>query len=232
NANSGAAREVEVVFQNDTYSFSKTISLTQLGNNVLFADNFDWLAPLEELYSAANSGKVFGQSVEDNNTSGNAPNAYTVAGLKDGVFANEFAKQGYVDLNPSAKVIYPQHYYLKMGKTSYTTGLIIPDINLSATSNVEVKFNWACHRRVMDGVDETDPVDIVVEVRGTDDSVVYTSETLKTAQPLGKMEWQSAKVSLPNVAPGQRISIHPANMKPASGVVPRWYIDNIVVVSK
>ncbi|MGN1233920.1 MAG: BACON domain-containing protein [Candidatus Cryptobacteroides sp.] len=232
NANSGAARDVEVVFQNDTYSFSKTVSLTQLGSNVLFADNFDWLAPLEEVYSAANSGKVFGQSVEDNDTGANAPNAYTVAGLKDGVFTGAFADKGYVDLNPSAKVIYPQHYYLKMGKTGYTTGLVIPEINLSATSNVEVQFNWACHRRVVSGVDETDPVDIVVEVRGTDDSVVYTSETLKTTQPLGKMEWQSAKVSLPSVAPGQRIAIHPLDMKPGSKVVPRWYIDNIVVVSK
>ena len=229
NANSGAARDVEFVFQNDAYSFSKTISLTQLGNNVLFADNFDWLASLEELYSAANSGKVFGQSVEDNDPSGNAPNAYTVAGLKDGVFTGAFAEKGYVDLNPGAKVIYPQHYYLKMGKTGYTTGLVIPDINLSVTSNVEVQFNWACHRRVVSGVDETDPVDIVVEVMDADNSVVYTSETLKTTQPLGKMEWQSAKVSLPNVAPGQRIAIHPLDMKPGSKVVPRWYIDNIVV---
>lgn len=230
-ANSGATRDVEVVFQNDAYSFSKTVSLTQLGSNVLFADNFDWLAPLEELYSAANKGNVFGQSVEDNDTKGNAPNAYTAAGLKDGVFANELAKQGYVDLKPSLKVIYPQHYYLKMGKTGNATGLVIPDINLSTASDVEVQFNWACHRRVASGVDETDPVDIIVEVRNGDD-VVYTSETLKTTQPLGKMEWQSAKVSLPNVAPGQRIAIHPLDMAPGSDVVTRWYIDNIVVSSK
>ena len=230
-ANSGATRDVEVVFQNDAYSFSKTVSLTQLGSNVLFADNFDWLAPLEELYSAANSGKVFGQSVEDNNPDGNAPNGYTAAGLKNGVFTDEFAKQGYVDLKPSLKVIYPQHYYLKMGKTGNATGLVIPDINLSTASDVEVQFNWACHRRVASGVDETDPVDIIVEVRNGDD-VVYTSETLKTTQPLGKMEWQSAKVSLPNVAPGQRIAIHPLDMAPGSDVVTRWYIDNIVVSSK
>lgn len=230
-ANSGATRDVEVVFQNDTYSFSKTISLTQLGSNVLFADNFDWLASLEETYSAANSGKVFGQSVEDNNPDGNAPNGYTAAGLKNGVFTDEFAKQGYVDLKPSLKVIYPQHYYLKMGKTGNATGLVIPDINLSTASDVEVQFNWACHRRVVSGVDETDPVDIVVEVL-EGDAVVYTSETLKTTQPLGKMEWQSAKVSLPNVAPGQRIAIHPLDMAPGSDVVTRWYIDNIVVSSK
>lgn len=230
-ANSGVKRVVEVVFQNDKYSFNKTVSFNQLGTNVLFADNFDWLAPLEELYSAANSGKVFGQSVEDNDTDGNAPNAYTVAGLKDGVFTGEFAKQGYIDLNPTAKVIYPQHYYLKMGKTGKTTGLVIPDINLASKTTVEVEFNWACHRRVVSGVDETDPVDIVVEVKDGD-TVVYTSEILKTTQPLGKMEWQSAKVTLPDVAPGQRISIHPLDMKPGSKVVPRWYIDNIVVVSK
>lgn len=230
-ANSGATRDVEVVFQNDAYSFSKTVSLTQLGSNVLFADNFDWLAPLEELYSAANSGKVFGQSVEDNNPDGNAPNGYTAAGLKNGVFTDEFAKQGYVDLKPSLTVIYPQHYYLKMGKTGNATGLVIPDINLSTASDVEVQFNWACHRRVVSGVDETDPVDIVVEVL-EGDAVVYTSETLKTSQPRGKMEWQSAKVSLPNVAPGQRIAIHPLDMAPGSKVVTRWYIDNIVVSSK
>ena len=230
-ANSGVKRVVEVVFQNDKYSFNKTVSFNQLGTNVLFADNFDWLAPLEELYSAANSGKVFGQSVEDNDTGGNAPNAYTVAGLKDGVFTGEFAKQGYIDLNPSAKVIYPQHYYLKLGKTGNTTGLVIPDINLASKTTVEVEFNWACHRRVVDGVHETDPVDIVVEVKDGD-NVVYKSEVLKTTQPLGKMEWQNAKVTLPDVAPGQRISIHPVDMKPGSKVVPRWYIDNIVVVSK
>ncbi|MGM9735261.1 MAG: BACON domain-containing protein [Candidatus Cryptobacteroides sp.] len=230
-ANSGVKRTVEVIFKNEKYAFTKTVSFTQLGTNVLFADNFNWLAPLEEAYSAANSGKVFGQSVEDNKTDGNAPNAYTVGGLKGGVFSNAFAGQGYVDLNPSAKVIYPQHYYLKMGKTGNATGLILPEINLSSTSDVEIEFNWACHRRVVSGVDETDPVDIVVEVKDGD-NVVYTSETLKTTQPLGKMEWQNAKVTLPNVAPGQRISVHPVDMKPGSEVVTRWYIDNIVVVSK
>lgn len=227
-ANTGATRKVELVFSNDKYGYSSRISFTQLGNDVLLADDFAWLASLEELYSAANSGKLFGQSVEDNNPSGNAPNAYTAGGLKNDVFKNEFTKQGYVDLNPSAKVIYPQHYYLKMGKTGNTTGLILPEINLSAASSVNIEFNWACHRRVVSEVHETDPVDIVVEVK-EGDTVVYTSEVFKTAQPLGKMEWQTVKLSIPSVAPGQRISVHPVDMKPGSNVVPRWYIDNILI---
>ena len=227
-ANTGATRKVELVLSNDKYGYSSRISFTQLGNDVLLADDFAWLASLEELYSAVNSGKLFGQSVEDNNPSGNAPNAYTAGGLKNDVFKNEFTKQGYVDLNPSAKVIYPQHYYLKMGKTGNTTGLVLPEINLSAASSVNIEFNWACHRRVVSEVHETDPVDIVVEVK-EGDTVVYTSEVFKTAQPLGKMEWQTVKLSIPSVAPGQRISVHPVDMKPGSNVVPRWYIDNILI---
>lgn len=227
-ANTGATRKVELVFSNDKYGYSSRISFTQLGNDVLLADDFAWLASLEELYSEENSGKLFGQSVEENNPSGNAPNAYTASGLKNDVFKNEFTKQGYVDLNPSAKVIYPQHYYLKMGKTGKTTGLILPEINLSAASSVNIEFNWACHRRVVSEAHETDPVDIVVEVK-EGDTVVYTSEVFKTAQPLGKMEWQTVKLSIPSVAPGHRISIHPLDMKPGSKVVPRWYIDNILI---
>lgn len=110
-ANTGATRIVKIVFYSERYDFTKTVSINQLGNDVLFADNFDWLEPLIAYYNA-NSGKTIGDTMGAQDPAANAPNPYTDANLKND-FPAALAAAGYTDLNATAKVIYPQANYIK-----------------------------------------------------------------------------------------------------------------------
>ncbi len=193
----------------------------------VFSETFDWIAPWADAGSASDS-------VAENDPSGTALNVYTHASCKanavpSGIsFLDEFTRRGYVDLNPASEVIYTQKYYLKFGKTSHNTGIKLPEIDFGTTPrDVVVKFNWACHRRVKSGVAETDPVNIVVEVLDADGNSVFVSDEFVTTQPVDVMKWQDASVTLTNITSANRIVIRPSNMKPASGAVNRWYIDNI-----
>ncbi len=196
----------------------------------LFSETFDWVAPWADTYGSADS-------VGDNNPSGAAPNVYTQAthlegGVSEGypAFLTEFANRGYEDANPDVTSFYTQKYYLKFGKTGKNTGIKLPPIDFGTTGrDVVLKFNWACHRRVKSGVDETDPVNIVVEVLDAEGNSVFVSDELVTTQPLGKMEWQDASVKLSNITSSDRIVIRPSNMSPEANAVNRWYLDNIYI---
>ncbi len=196
----------------------------------VFSETFDWVAPWADTYGSADS-------VGDNNPSGAAPNVYTQAthlegGVSEGypAFLTEFANRGYEDINPDSKVIYTQKYYLKLGRTGHNTGIKLPPIYFGSTPrNVVVKFNWVCQRRVNGGVDETDPVNIVVEVLDAEGNSVFVSGELVTTQPLGRMEWQEASVTLPGITSANRIIIRPSNMSPEANAVNRWYLDNIYI---
>lgn len=213
----------------------------------LFEDDFSWMTSLITQYAA--DGTAIGQSVEDNDPSGDAPNAYS----KTPLLIQQFYAEGYVDLHPEWKVMYPQNAYWKMGKTCSgsadtngeynVTGIILPDFMTSSEpADIVVSFNWCCHRRVKSGVDETDPVQVVVEtvqnidyttdlndLRATKYESVAVSDPLTTEQVLGTMSWQYAEVAVKGFTNGQRIAIHPLNMTPANSTVNRWYIDNIKV---
>ncbi len=217
---------------NDENNIETVYTLTQAAfvSGVYFQDDFTWIAPWADAGSASDS-------VAENDPNGTALNIYTHASCKaDAVssgisFVDEFANRGYVDLNPASEVIYTQKYYLKFGKTSHNTGIKLPAIDFGATPvDAVVKFNWACHRRVKSGVAETDPVNIVVEVLDADGNSVFVSDEFVTTQPVDVMEWQDAEVLLSNITSDMRIVIRPSDMSPATGVVNRWYVDNIKVV--
>lgn len=217
----------------------------------LFEDDFNWMSPLIAEYNKT-AAKPIGKSVEDNNPSGEAPNAYS-ATLP---IITAFYQKGYVDIHPEWKVMYPQDSYWKMGKTCdknvatngkyNVTGIVLPDfLSVNPSSKVRVTFNWACHRRVLNAGKEnekyeTDPVKVVVEViknldyvtdasKAASYEVVSTSQALVTSQPDDKMEWQKASVILEGLSAGMRVLVRPENMAPAASSVNRWYIDNIKV---
>ena len=218
---------------------------------VLFEDDFGWMTPLIEEYNKTAS-KPIGKSVENNDPGAEAPNGYSAAVS----IITGFYEKGYVDIHPEWKVMYPQDAYWKMGKTCdnkvetngkyNVTGIVLPDfLAKNKASKVNVTFNWACHRRVLNEgkeneTKETDPVKVVVEViknlsyvtdasKAATYDVVSTSSALETQQPVDKMEWQTASVVLEGLSDGDRILIRPENMKPAKSTVNRWYIDNIKV---
>ncbi len=209
----------------------KDLGLPEGAQKLYFSDDFEWVKPWADAYGTVDA-------VGNNDIDSFVPNVYTHATHKEGgvegypAFVTEFANRGYIDLNPGAKVMYTCAYYLKFGKTGNNTGIALPAIDFgSAPVDVLVRFNWACHRRVKSGADETDPVNVVVEVVDANQQSVFVSEELVTTQPLGKMEWQNAEVTVPKVTSDMRIVIRPANMTPDSKAVNRWYIDNIEVLS-
>ncbi len=198
----------------------------------IFTETFDWVAPWVDNYGGADS-------VGEDDPSGKAANVYSQKTHLEGgtpgypAFLTEFAKRGYEDINAGLEVLYTQKYYLKFGKTGNNTGLKLPAIDFGSTPRtVLVKFNWACHRRVLkagkpEEKKETDPVNIVVEVLDAAGQSVFVSEEFVTTQPVDKMEWQSASVTLTNITSANRIVIRPSNMTPGETDVNRWYLDNI-----
>ncbi len=231
------AVEEERVAHIRVYNASENIetvyTLTQAAfvSGVYFQDDFTWVAPWVDNYGGSDS-------VGENDPDGKAANVYSQKTHLDGgtegypAFLTEFANRGYEDINAGLKVLYTQKYYLKFGKTGNNTGLKLPAIDFGETPvDAVVKFNWACHRRVLkDGTQETDPVNIVVEVLNAAGESVFVSEEFVTTQPIDKMEWQDAEVLLSNITSDMRIVIRPSNMTPGEKDVNRWYVDNIKVV--
>ena len=126
-----------------------------------FYDDFSWMKPFIEA-----SGVKVGDSIGENNAGADAPNLRSNASL--GLLLDEFLARGYEDLNPGPKVIYPQAYYWKFGKTSSATannnnGLKLPVIEFKGSElvNAIIEFDWAAH---MTGSGNIDKVQIVVEV--------------------------------------------------------------------
>ncbi|MDD5891869.1 MAG: BACON domain-containing protein, partial [Bacteroidales bacterium] len=110
-----------------------------------FYDDFSWMKSFIDA-----SGVDVGDSIKENNSSASAPNLRSTASLAN--LLEELTKRGYEDLNPSAKVIYPQTYYWKFGKTSTATannnnGLILPPIEFKGDElvNAIIEFDWAAH---------------------------------------------------------------------------------------
>ena len=236
-ANTGATRIVKIVFYSERYDFTKTVSINQLGNDVLFADNFDWLEPLIAYYNA-NSGKTIGDTMGAQDPAANAPNPYTDANLKND-FPAALAAAGYTDLNATAKVIYPQANYIKHSKTDNQTSLQFqPCKTLSSASDITLDFDWFAHAK---GGFEIDPVSLVVVIvgDGTFDNGTKVSDVLTNDQVNGEFHWTHSSVKISGASTNTKLNIVPSVCLNEDGSynwkvkgVYRWHLDNIVVVSK
>lgn len=196
---------------------------------VYFQDDFTWVAQWADAYGS-------GDSVGDNDHSGKAPNVYTHE--TQAGFLDEFAKRGYVDLNPDGKVIYTQKYYLKFGKTDVHTGITLPqnDFEGDTPVDVDITFDWCAHMITKEPY-TYDKVQMVVELTGPGvcaDSKEKVSNAYDTKQTDGHMEWQKFSVRLNGVTKDTRISIRPLNWDKTSAddavyKVQRYHVDNIKV---
>ena len=194
-----------------------------------FYDDFSWMKPFvaaaaEEPYSVK-----IDDSVGDNNASGEAPNLRTKAGLEN--LLDEFLARGYEDLNQSAKVIYPQKYYWKFGKTDNHGGLRLPQIEFKGSEqvNANLTFDWAAH---MTGSGNIDDVQLVVEIEegtGLFENGTNISDPMYTTQTKGHLEWQHAEVLIKGASSSTRIAIRPLNFSEAEPDQQRFHLDNIKI---
>lgn len=211
-------------------------------NDLLFVDDFSWLKPMIDAYNELNPNKPIADSVKENNASGNAPNIYGTAGLKE-MFPELIAAQGYVDLRyvpGEYECLYLQDSYLKMGKTNYHTGLQLPALDLESGEKADIvlSFDWCAH---MTGGGNIDNVTITVEiegegtVQGTSDPSGKTCDPIASDQEKKQLKWMTPSVTLTGLTKDSKIKIRPTQMMLAVGEKPdqqRWHIDNIRIVRK
>ena len=227
-ANTAAApRTATVYVRNEAEGLVAPIVVNQAGyveppTGIIFKDNFDWMAPYVQYYNEKNPTKHIGRSVEDNNASGNAPNAYTDATLTECGLMDAFKAQGYVDINAAVTSLYPQDCYWKMGKGNAHTGLQLPPVNY--TGQATISFDWSPH---MTGSGNIDKVNVVVEVVTGDKSAV--SAPFPNDWEKGKLGWKTVSTTI-NITPESRIIIRPEYLENHDGITQmRWYLDNIVI---
>ena len=198
-----------------------------------FADDFEWLQKYIDGWVAANPDDAEKLDPVGSQLSSHAqPNIWNVADLASTLGA-ELESRGYEDLNPSAKTLYLQKNYFKMGASKKQTGLKLPAIAFEGDSPVDVvvSFDWCAH---MGGSGAVDDVSITVELEGPgtcESSGSALSAPVTHVQETGQMFWQHASVSLQGVTSATRIKIRPTNM----GSTPnyqRWHLDNIRIVGK
>ena len=209
------------------------ISLEDKGINenleAYFYDDFSWMKSFIEA-----SGVDVGDSIGENNAGASAPNLRSNASLS--LLLDELLARGYEDLNPGPKVIYPQAYYWKFGKTSTATsnnnnGLRLPEIAFKGSEpvNAIIEFDWAAH---MTGTGNIDNVQIVVEVpegAGLFENGTNVSDPLITTQEKGQLAWQHATVLLKGATNKSRISIRPYQYESVTPDQQRWHLDNIKI---
>ena len=209
------------------------ISLEDKGINenleAYFYDDFSWMKSFIDA-----SGVDVGDSIGENNASASAPNLRSNASLS--LLLDELLARGYEDLNPGPKVIYPQAYYWKFGKTSTATsnnnnGLRLPEIAFKGSEpvNAVIEFDWAAH---MTGSGNIDNVQIVVEVpegAGLFENGTNVSDPLITTQEKGQLAWQHATVLLKGATNKSRISIRPYQYESVTPDQQRWHLDNIKI---
>jgi hypothetical protein len=218
------------------------ITVTEPQVTEYFADDFEWLEPWAAY------------TVDDvaNNTVGSAPNAFTKAEVAGALAELQSRGYGYIwgwkdqdwsDGLPDSgnkQTLYFMHNYLKFGKTSCNSGIILPALTgISGSADVDLTFDWCW---CMTGKSKPDIMTLTVTVTGGGrlaDPGTEVSGNIESAQPtegdLTKLEWQHVKVRILGATPETRITIRPTNNDPkvtSSRDQNRWYLDNIRVVGE
>lgn len=190
-ANTGAPRKLSVTFENAEYEYKTTFDIYQAGASVVFSDDFSWVAPMVSAWNDANSGKKkkIGDTVGSSGKDAEAPNVYSDDAIKAS-FAAAFKAQGYVDLQPSEKVIYLQDQYLKLGRTGgHNNAIRLPAVTaLTSPSDVFVEFDHAtmCQK---DGVCDDAKIVVVIEGDGEFENGTKCSDILPVIQEKGTYRW-------------------------------------------
>ena len=244
---SEAPRTGTVRFFNTEKKLEAVVTVTQAGKEpepqypegVYFQDDFEWLAP----WSANAPDDVTANSVAT------SQNMFTTADLAPALAELQSRGYGYiwgwkgqdwsdgVPDNGNKQTLYLMKNYLKFGKTSYNSGIILPALaNIQGTADVDLKFDWCW---CMTGASKPDIMTLTVTVSGGGVIAATGTEVsgnIESAQPtegdLTRLEWQHATVKILGATPQTRITIRPTNADPSitsTRKQNRWYLDNITV---
>lgn len=246
NEDKTASRTGHVVFAIEDKGVETVLTVVQAAApqkdpNVIFEDDFEWLRPMITEYNALGLSTghigdfIYGDYPDvTSRASANAPNAYTADVFKD-KFPDALAAAGYTDLNPGAKVIYPQDAYLKFCKGKNQTGLMFsPFAQLGTATEATLSFDWASHFGGSGSVDQVKLV-VLIEGDGTFDNGTKVSDPLSNNQQDGEHYFTNASVAMHGVSTSTKVAIVPevcvssgsADFK-VSGYY-RYYLDNIKV---
>ena len=232
-----------VRFFNAEKKLESILTVTQAGapaSGVYFQDDFEWLEPWAD-YTR--------DDVANNSVYSSSPNVFTKAEVAGAL--TEFQNRGYGYIwgwkgqdwsdglpdSGNKQTLYLMHNYLKFGKTSYNSGIVLPALSkIAGTENVEISFDWSW---CMTGASKPDVMTLTVTVTGGGvlaDTGTEVSGNIESAQPtegdLTRLEWQHAKVVIVGATPSTRITIRPTNADPevtSTRKQNRWYLDNIRV---
>lgn len=201
-ANSGAARTGQVVFKNAEYNYTYTVDVAQAAAGVCFFDDFGWLTPLIDTYTAAGGkvGDTIGNKKDDSaiNIYGDAVKAFTLPA---------FANAGYEDMNPSLELIYLQNKYLKFNKTGgNNTSIRLPKLPLTSATDVTVEFDHAAMVQGSGKVDDSGVV-VVIEGDGWFENGTKYSDVLKVDQPTGTYSWTHSSAKIKGATANTRLVV-------------------------
>lgn len=201
-ANSGTARTGQVVFKNAEYNYTYTVDVAQAAAGVCFFDDFGWLTPLIDTYTAAGGkvGDTIGNKKEDSaiNIYGDAVKAFTLPA---------FANAGYEDMNPSLELIYLQDKYLKFNKTGgKNTSIRLPKLPLTSATDVTVEFDHAAMVQGSGKVDDSGVV-VVIEGDGQFENGTKYSDVLKVDQPTGTYSWTHSSAKIKGATANTRLVV-------------------------
>ena len=194
---------------------------------IYFIEDFEWLDPFALAAGA-------GRSVENDDVSASAPQISDTKYSVDGLTAcDALEARGYQMLRVTTKkegeCIYLQQNYLKMGKTSYQGGLVLPslkDIPADA-ANIRLSFDWCPMRQ---GSGKIDPVHLIVIVTNGSEETTFEVPTQGLAND-HKLEWINAVVDLSSAKIGKDTKITIRQTEWPAATANRWFIDNIKVYS-
>lgn len=194
---------------------------------IYWSEDFEWLDP----YAVAAGA---GRSVENDDVSASAPQISHASTKVDGLTAcDALEARGYQMLRVTTKAegecIYLQQNYLKMGKTSYQGGLVLPslkDIPADA-ANIRLSFDWCPMRQ---GSGKIDPVHLIVIVTNGSEETTFEVPTHGWAND-HKLEWINAVVDLSSAKIGKDTKITIRQTEWPAATANRWFIDNIKVYS-
>ena len=201
-ANSGTARTGQVVFKNAEYNYTYTVDVAQAAAGVCFFDDFGWLTPLIDTYTAAGGkvGDTIGNKKDDSaiNIYGDAVKAFTLPA---------FANAGYEDMNPSLELIDLQDKYLKFNKTGgKNTSIRLPKLPLTSATDVTVEFDHAAMVQGSGKVDDSGVV-VVIEGDGQFENGTKYSDVLKVDQPTGTYSWTHSSAKIKGATANTRLVV-------------------------
>ena len=194
-----------------------------------FFDDFSWMKSYIE-----ESGQKVGDSVGTDNPSADAPNLRSTAAFE--TLLEELLARGYEDLNSSAKVIYPQAYYWKFGKTSEATknnngGMKLPKMELQGSDlvNIDLEFDWSPHMTGSGNIDKVSVVAEIVEGSGSFDNGTKVSDPFVNECKKGDLKWHHVNTMIRGANNTTRIIIRPFEYASVTPDQQRWHLDNIKI---